>query len=52
MELVPLPQPAENRDGILHARLIDEDGLEAPLERAIFLDVLSIFIQRRGADAV
>ena len=31
--------------------LIDEDGLEAALQRAVFLDVLAVFVQGRGADA-
>jgi hypothetical protein len=33
------------------ARGIDLDGLEAPLERAILLDVLAVFGRCRGADA-
>src|SRR3954454_19058919 len=52
MQLVPFAQTAENRDGVLHAWLIHKYGLEAAFERRIFLDVLSIFIESRGADAM
>ena len=40
MGLVPLPQTAQNRDGVLDARLADEDLLEAPLQGRILLDPL------------
>ena len=33
-------------------RLVHQDGLEAPLERGILLDVFAVFVERRRADAV
>ena len=33
-----------------NARLLDEDRLEAPLERRVLLDVLAVLVERRGAD--
>ena len=50
MLLVSLFEPAENRDRVLDARLIDEDRLKAPLERRVLLDVLAVLVERRRAD--
>ena len=33
-------------------RLVDEDRLEAPLERGVLLDVLAVLVERRRADGV
>ena len=33
-------------------RLVDEDRLEAALQRRVLLDVLAVLVQGRGADAV
>ena len=52
MQLVFLLEPAQDGDGVLHRRLGDEDRLEAPGERRVLLDVLAIFIERGGADAM
>ncbi len=52
MALVPLAQTPEDRDGVLHARLVDQDRLEAPLERGILLDVLLVLVEGGGPDAV
>ena len=52
MHFVALFQAAQDRDGVLHRRLIDQHLLEAPLERRVLLDVLAIFIERGGADAM
>src|SRR5262245_4325897 len=49
VRLVTLLEPAQNRDGVLDTRLADVDRLEATLERRILLDVLAIFVERRGA---
>ena len=49
MQLVALPQPAQDADRVLDARLVDHDRLEAPLERRILLDVLPVFVERRRA---
>src|SRR5215469_9433296 len=50
MNLVALFQAAQNGDGVFHRRLADEDGLEAPLERWVLLDVFSVLIQRGSTD--
>jgi len=52
MDLVALPQATQDRDRLLDRRLVHEDGLEAPLQRSVLLDVLPVFVQRRGADRV
>src|SRR5256714_6387028 len=51
VQFVAFFQSAEDGDCVLHARLADEDGLEATLERRVLLDVLLILVQRRRADA-
>src|SRR4029450_5700628 len=38
-------------DRVGDGRLADEDGLEAPLERRVLLDVLAGLVERRRADA-
>src|SRR5690606_20972899 len=48
--LVAILQPAQDRDGVLEVRLADEDGLEAPLERRVLLDVLPVLVERGGAE--
>jgi len=52
VQLVLLLQTAQDRDGVFHRRLGDEDRLEAPRQRRILLDVLAVFIERGCADAV
>ena len=49
--LVARLESAQDRDGVLDRRLADVDGLEAPLERRILLDVLAVLVERRRADA-
>ncbi len=51
MDLVPLLEPAQNRDGRLNGRFLDHDRLETPLQRRVFLDVFAVFVQRRRAHA-
>ena len=51
-DLVPLLQAAQDADGVLHRRLVDQHGLEAPLERRVFFNILAVFVEGRGADAV
>ena len=50
--LVLLLEPAQDRDGVLHRRLGDEHGLEAPRQGGVLLDVLAVLVERGGADAV
>ncbi len=51
MDLVAFLQTPEDRDRILHGRLLDQDRLEPPFERRVFFDVLAVFIQGRRAHA-
>ena len=50
VDLVALLEPAQDRDRVLDARLVHEDGLEAPLERGVLLDVLAVLVERGRAD--
>jgi len=50
MCLVLLPQALEDQDRLLRRGFADRDRLEAPLQGLVFLDVLSVFIDRCGAD--
>ena len=50
VRLVALLQAAQDRDRVRDRRLPDEDGLEAPLERRVLLDVLAVLVERRRAD--
>ena len=50
--LVFVLQAAQDRNGVLHARLGHIDRLEAAGERGVFLDVLLVFVERGGADAM
>ena len=49
--LVAILDAEQDLNGVLLARRIDLDGLEAALERPVLLDVLPVFGRRRGADA-
>ena len=51
MQLVPLAETAEDGDRVFHRGLRHVHLLEPALERGVLLDVLSVLIQRRGADA-
>ena len=50
--LVLVLQAAQDRDGVLDARLVDEHRLEAPRQRGVLLDVLAVFVERGRADAM
>ncbi len=52
VDLVAFLETPQDRDRVLDRRLVDEHLLEAALQRRILLDVLAIFVERRGADAV
>ena len=45
-------EAAQDRDRILDRRLRHEDRLEAPRQRRVLLDVLLVFVERGGADAM
>src|SRR5262249_23022175 len=51
MNFVTLAQSAKNADCILDRRFLYEHGLEAPFERGIFLDMFTVLVERRRADA-
>src|SRR5689334_16111595 len=46
MILVLLSQPSENLYGLIDGRRIHDHRLEAPLERAVLLDVFAILVER------
>ena len=48
--LVALLETAQDGDRVRDGRLADQDGLEAPLERGVLLDVLAVLVERRRAD--
>ena len=50
VDLVALLEPAQDRDGVVDARLADVDLGEAALERGVLLDVLAVLVERRRAD--
>ena len=50
VRLVPLLDPAQDADGVLHAGLADQHLLEPALQRRILLDVLAVLVQGGGAD--
>ncbi len=52
MDLVLLLEAAQDGDGVLHRRLVDEDGLEAPRQSGVLLDIFAVFVERGGADAM
>ena len=52
VDLVALAQTAQDRDRLLDRGLVDEDGLEAPFQRSVLLDVLAVFVERGCADRV
>ena len=52
MDFVFLLQAAQDRDRVLDRRLADEDRLEAPRQRRVLFDMLAVFVERGGADAV
>ena len=50
VDFVAFLKPAQDGDGVLDARLIDHDGLEAALERGVLLDVFAVLVERGRAD--
>ena len=50
VQFVAFFQAAQNRDRVFDGRLGNQNGLEAPFERRIFLDVFAIFVERGRAD--
>ena len=52
VDLVPLPEAAQDADGVLDGRLADGDRLEPSLERGVLFDVLAILVECRRTDRV
>ena len=52
MSFITLFKTTQNRNRIFNGRLIYIDRLKTALKCRIFLDVLAVLIERRGADAV
>ena len=50
--LIPVAQPLDDADGLLHAGLLHINGLEAPFQRPVLFNVLAILIQGGRADAL
>ena len=50
--LVALLQPSQNGNGIRHRGLIHQHGLEAAFQSRILFNILPVFVQGGGADAV
>ena len=50
--LVPLAQAAQDRDRLLDRGWLDDDRLEAPLERGVLLDVLAVLVEGGRPDRV
>ncbi len=45
-------QAAQDRDGVRHARFVDDDHLETAFQRGVLLDALAVFVERGRADHV
>ena len=52
VHLVFFLEAAQNRDRILDGGFRHKDRLEAAGKRRVFLDMLAVFVERRGADAM
>ena len=50
--LEPLPQAAQDGDGVLRRRLVDHHRLEPALERRVLLQPLAVLVHGRRADQV
>ncbi len=50
--LVLFLQAAQDRDRVLHRRLLDQDRLEAAGKGRVLLDMLAVFVERGRTDAV
>ena len=52
VDFIALFEAAQNRNGVLHGRLVDQDRLKTAFQGGIFFDMFPVFIERRGADEV
>ena len=51
-DLEALAEPTQDREGVLLVGLVDDDRLEAALERCVLLDVRAVLVERGRADHV
>ena len=52
VDLVAFLQAAQDGDGRLDRRFVDQHLLESPLERGVLFDVFAVFVERGRADAM
>ena len=52
VDLIALLEAAQNGNGVLFGRLVDQNLLESPLQGGVLLDVLAVFVKRGRAHAV
>ncbi len=52
VRFIAIAQTLQHRNAVFHIGFFHIHGSKAPLKRCILLNVLVIFIQRRGADSV
>jgi len=52
MFFVPIAKPLDNQHRFIDARWLDMDRLEPAFEGSVFLNMLSVFIEGRGADTL
>ena len=50
--LVTVLQPHEDLDGVGEGRLVDVDGLEAPLQGGVLLQVFAVLLEGGGTDGL
>ncbi len=50
VRLVAVPEAEEDSHRLFHRRLVDEHGLEAPLQRRVLLHVLAVLVERGRPD--
>ena len=52
VRLVSVPETAQDRDGVLDRRFVDQNRLKAPFEGGVGLHVLAVFVERGGANGM
>jgi hypothetical protein len=52
MQFIALTQTTQNRDRVLDTRFVDHHRLKTALQRSVFLNMLTIFVERSGAYAM
>ncbi len=52
MGFIPVAQTMEHLNRLFDGRLVDEDRRKTPLQGAVPLDVLAVFVQGRGPNAL